>query len=116
MARCVGRREPAVEKGQNDMTTSTSQTPGAAPSQALNVFDTQMKAYLAQRLAGFADQLRTDMSEARLHRIEMDAALVLFDLCNYLGLSVDQQHQVLGASMTYVDLLVGNYETIELSF
>ena len=92
------------------MTTSMPKTPGAALSQALNVFDAQMKAYLTQRLTGFADQLRTDMSEARLHRIEMDLALVLFDLCTYLGLSADQQHQVLGSSMAYVDVLAGNYD------
>ena len=98
------------------MTTSTPQTPGAALSQALNVFDAQMKAYLAQRLVGFTDQLRMDMGEAQLHHIESDAALILFDLCNYLGLAVDQQHQVLGPSMTYVDVLAGNYETVESFF
>ena len=96
--------------------TVAAQTQGAALTLAFNAFDAQLKDYLAQRLASFANQLRADLGDEQLHNIESDAALLLSNLCEYLGLSPDQQSQVLGVSVAYIDVLEGNFASAEAFF
>ena len=98
------------------MKASIPQTQGEALAQAFSTFDAQMKEYLTQRLAGFADQMRANMGVGQLHHIESDAALILFDLCRYLALSIEQQQRVLGPSQAYIDVLESTHVTVESFF
>ena len=67
--------------------------------------DETLRDQMAAQLAVFAEQLETDLAAA-LDRIDLNAALLLGDLCEFLHLSVAQRREVLGPQASaFVDLL-----------
>ena len=67
--------------------------------------DETLRDQMAAQLAVFAEQLETDLAAA-LDRIDLNAALLLGDLCEFLHLSEAQRREVLGPQASaFVDLL-----------
>ena len=67
--------------------------------------DETLRDQMAAQLAVFAEQLESDL-DAALDRIDLNAALLLGDLCEFLHLSVAQRREVLGPQASgFVDLL-----------
>ncbi|HEY4720954.1 MAG TPA: hypothetical protein VII92_03855 [Anaerolineae bacterium] len=67
--------------------------------------DETLRDQMAAQLALFAEQLESDLA-AVLDRIDLNAALLLGDLCEFLHLSKAQRCEVLGPQASaFVDLL-----------
>jgi hypothetical protein len=100
------------------MKKTAPQTDGQVLTGVVKTLDDHFKDYLAQRLTGFADHLRAELDDGQdLHDLESDAALLLSNLCEYLGLSTEHCAQVLGPQATaYIDILEGNSPTVEAFF
>ena len=116
VARRVGRGWRLIK--DNGMKKAAPQTEGQLLAGLFKTLDDHFKDYLALRLTGFADQLRTDLDDGQdLHDLESDAALFLSNLCEYLDLSTEHRAQVLGPqAVAYIDVLEGNDATIEVGF
>ena len=67
--------------------------------------DETLRDQMAAQLTIFAEQLESDLAAA-LDRIDLNAALLLGDLCEFLHLSAAQRRKVLGPQAGgFVDLL-----------
>jgi hypothetical protein len=75
------------------------------PVERTTLGDKTLRDQMAAQLAVFAEQLETDLAAA-LDRIDLNAALLLGDLCEFLHLSEAQRREVLGPQASaFVDLL-----------
>ena len=75
------------------------------PVERTTLSDETLRDQMAAQLAVFAEQLETDLAAA-LDRIDLNAALLLGDLCEFLHLSEAQRREVLGPQASaFVDLL-----------
>ena len=90
-------------------------TDGQVLTGMVKTLDDHFKDYLAQRLIGFADHLRAELDDGQdLQHLESDAALLLSNLCEYLGLTPEQCAQVLGPqAAAYINILEGNSPIVE---
>ena len=75
------------------------------PVERTTLSDETLRDQMAAQLAVFAEQLESDL-DAALDRIDLNAALLLGDLCEFLHLSEAQRREVLGPQASaFVDLL-----------
>jgi hypothetical protein len=75
------------------------------PVERTTLDDETLRDQMAAQLALFAEQLESDLA-AVLDRIDLNAALLLGDLCEFLHLSEAQRREVLGPQASaFVDLL-----------
>ena len=75
------------------------------PVERTTLSDETLRDQMAAQLAVFAEQLEPDLAAA-LDRIDLNAALLLGDLCEFLHLSEAQRREVLGPQASaFVDLL-----------
>ena len=75
------------------------------PVERTTLGDKTLRDQMAAQLAVFAEQLESDLAAA-LDRSDLNAALLLGDLCEFLHLSEAQRREVLGPQASgFVDLL-----------